>query len=212
MLPDGGYPYCTLTFDKSGNIYGTTLNGGNAGNGVVFQLSPPKSGTLWSETVLHSFDTSTDGSEPRTGVTLDTAGNLFGTTEVGGSAGYGAVFEVSPPAKKGGAWTESVVHSFTFSPDGGTPGASNIVIDGKGNLYGTTQSGGTPKMGVVFELSPPAQNGGKWDETILHAFRGAPDGSQPEAGLLQTSAKTLVGTTLFGGTGNNYGLVFSIAP
>ena len=90
---DGGYPYCTPVFDSAGNLYGTTLNGGNSGNGVVFELTPPVSGDSWSETVLHSFDSADDGVEPRMGVILDKAGNLYGPTESGGTIGYGAIFE-----------------------------------------------------------------------------------------------------------------------
>ena len=207
---DGGYPYSTLAFDAAGNMYGTTLNGGNTGNGVVFELSPNGSG--WTETTLHSFDSATDGVEPRTGVILDAAGNLFGTTEVGGTAGYGAVFEVSPPAKAGKPWTEAVIHSFTFSPDGGSPGYSSLVLDQSGNLYGTTQSGGKLKNGVVFKLAPPAQPNGTWTASVVHDFRGAPDGSQPESGLLTLSDGLLIGTTLFGGNVNNSGTIYQVKP
>ncbi len=207
---DGGYPFSTLVFDGAGNIYGTALNGGNAGNGVVFELSP--NGTGWTETTLHSFDSATDGVEPRTGVILDAAGNLYGTTESGGSIGYGAVFEVSPPAKSGQPWTEAVLHNFGFSPDGGSPGYSTLVLDKSGNLYGTTQTGGTLKNGVVFKIAPPAQPGGAWTLTVPHVFRGAPDGSQPESGLLPISDGSLIGTTLFGGNVNNDGTIFQIKP
>ena len=207
---DGGYPYATLAFDAAGNLYGTTLNGGNTGNGVVFELSP--SGGSWTETVLHSFDGANDGMQPGTGVILDMAGNLYGTTQVGGTAGYGTVFEVSPPAQKGKAWTESVLHDFAFSPDGGTPGYSNLVFDQHGNLWGTTASGGKLKNGVVFKLAAPAQKGGAWVATAQHDFRGAPDGAQPQSGLLLGPNKTLFGTTLFGGTVNNSGTVFEVSP
>jgi uncharacterized repeat protein (TIGR03803 family) len=207
---DGGYPFSTLIFDGAGNIYGTALNGGNTGNGVVFELSP--GGSSYTETTLHSFDSATDGVEPRTGVILDAAGNLYGTTESGGSIGYGAVFEVSPPAKAGRPWTEAVLHNFGFSPDGGSPGYSTLVLDKSGSLYGTTQTGGTMKNGVVFKIAPPAQPKGTWTETAIHTFRGAPDGSQPESGLLPLADGSLIGTTLFGGTVNNDGLIFAVAP
>ncbi|HEY3637279.1 MAG TPA: choice-of-anchor tandem repeat GloVer-containing protein [Rhizomicrobium sp.] len=207
---DGGYPYCTPIFDGAGNLYGTALNGGNTGNGVVFELAPPApGGKKWAETVLHSFDDSTDGVEPRMGVIMDGSGNLYGTTESGGSIGYGAVFEVSPPAQGGSSWTENVIYSFDFSPNGGSPAYSNLVMDGTGNLYGTTQTGGTAKNGVVFELSP--QSGDSWTETVVHTFQEAPDGAQPEAGLLLGSDGTLYGTTFFGGDSDDSGTVFSIA-
>ncbi len=206
---DGGYPFCTLIFDISGNIYGTTLNGGNTGNGVVFELSPPGTGPDWTLSVLHSFDSQTDGMEPRTGVTMDAAGNLYGTTESGGTVGYGAAFEVSPPAQKGGAWTETLLHSFAFSPDGGTPGYSNLVFDKHGNLYGTTETGGTLKNGVLFKLS---QGDGTWTEKVLHTFSGSPDGSEPESGLLPLADGSFIGTTLEGGTVNNYGTIYQVKP
>jgi uncharacterized repeat protein (TIGR03803 family) len=206
---DGGYPFSTLIFDTSGNIYGTTLNGGNTGNGVVFELAPADNGATWTESVLHSFDSQTDGMEPRTGVTMDAKGNLYGTTEIGGTAGYGAVFQVSPPAQEGGAWTETVLHSFGFSPDGGTPGYSNLVFDTHGNLYGTTETGGTLKNGVVFKLS---RSKGVWTEKVLHTFSGAPDGSEPESGLLPLADGSFIGTTLEGGTVNNYGTIYQVKP
>jgi uncharacterized repeat protein (TIGR03803 family) len=209
---NGGYPYCTLTFDPAGNIYGVTANGGNAGNGVVFELSPPTNGGFWTETTLHSFDAETDGLYPRAGVIRDSSGNLYGTTEAGGSIGYGTVFEVSPPAKGGTTWTETILHNFGFSPDGGTPGYSTLLMDSLQNLYGTTQTGGTAKNGVVFKISPPAKKNGDWTETVLHTFTGSPDGSQPESGLLMQADGSMIGTTLFGGTGNNYGLIFKITP
>lgn len=210
---DGGYPYCTPIFDAAGNIYGTTLNGGNAGNGVVFELSPPVAGKkIWTETVLHSFDDASDGVEPRMGVIMDASGNLYGTTESGGSIGYGAVFEVSPPANGARAWTENVIYNFGFSPDGGSPAYSGLVFDPAGNLYGTTQTGGTAHNGVVFELSPPPSGSTSWTESVLHTFQEAPDGAQPESGLLLAADGTLYGTTLFGGDADDSGTVFSISP
>ena len=204
---DGGYPYCTPIFDGNGNLYGTTLNGGNAGNGVVFELAPPASGHSWTETVLHSFDSADDGVEPRMGVIMDAAGNLYGTTESGGNIGYGAVFEMNPPAQGQQTWTESVIYNFDFSPNGGSPGYSGLVMDASGNLFGTTQTGGTGENGVVFELSPQQ---GSWTENVLHTFEGSPDGSQPESGLLQGADGTLYGTTFEGGDVDNSGTVFRI--
>jgi uncharacterized repeat protein (TIGR03803 family) len=210
----GGYPYSTPAFDAAGNLYGTTLNGGNAGNGVVFELSPPARGgsAQWTETVLHSFDDANDGVEPRIGVIMDSAGNLYGTTESGGSIGYGAVFEVSPPAGGGQAWTESVIYNFAFSPDGGTPGYSGLVMDKRGNLFGTTQTGGTLHNGVVFKLAPPAQGGGAWTESVLHTFADSPDGAQPEAGLTFGAGGSLYGTTFMGGATSESGTVFKVRP
>ncbi len=211
----GGYPYSRLIFDAAGNIYGTTLNGGNAGNGVVFELSPPTNGgsAQWTETVLHSFDDANDGVEPRMGVIMDSAGNLYGTTESGGNIGYGTIFEVSPPA--GGrrqTWTETVIYNFGFSPDGGSPGLSGLVMDGSGNLFGTSEVGGTLHHGVVFKLAPPAQGSDAWTESVLHTFADSPDGAQPEAGLTFGVDGVLYGTTFYGGTSSESGTVFKITP
>jgi uncharacterized repeat protein (TIGR03803 family) len=209
----GGYPYSRPIFDAAGNLYGTTLNGGNTGNGVVFELSPPGSGgKQWTETVLHSFDATNDGVEPRMGVIMDSAGNLYGTTESGGSVGYGAIFEVSPPTGQGQGWTESVIYNFGFSPDGGSPGLSGLVMDESGDLFGTTETGGTLHHGVVFELAPPGQQGGSWTESVLHTFADAPDGAQPEAGLTFGTGGLLYGTTFYGGTTNESGTVFQVKP
>jgi len=205
---DGGYPYSTLALDGAGNLYGTTLNGGNAGNGVVFRLGPPSSGSVWTEQVLHSFDASTDGNFPRTGVILDASGNLYGTTENGGTFGWGTVFEVSPPAAGSSNWTEAVLHNFDFGTDGGGPGLSTLVQDSTGNLYGTTEVGGTPKGGIAFELSPPNGGGTDWTETILNSF---PSGTMPESGFIFTADGKLTGTTFFGGA-NNQGSVYQLTP
>jgi uncharacterized repeat protein (TIGR03803 family) len=210
----GGYPYSRPIFDAAGNLYGTTLNGGNTGNGVVFELSPParRGGAQWTETVLHSFDDANDGVEPRMGVIMDSAGNLYGTTESGGNIGYGAVFEVSPPAGGGQTWTETVLYNFGFSPDGGSPGLSGLVMDESGNLFGTTETGGTLHHGVVFKLAPPGQGGGSWTESVLHTFADSPDGAQPEAGLAFGAGGLLYGTTFYGGTTSESGTVFKVTP
>jgi uncharacterized repeat protein (TIGR03803 family) len=209
----GGYPYSRPIFDAAGNLYATTLNGGNTGNGVVFELSPPAGGVgPWTETVLHSFDGATDGVEPRMGVIMDSAGNLYGTTESGGSVGYGAVFEVSPPAGGSQTWTETVLYNFGFSPDGGSPGLSGLVMDTSGNLFGTTETGGTLHHGVVFKLAPPGQGGGSWTESVLHTFADSPDGAQPEAGLTFGTGGLLYGTTFYGGTASESGTVFQVTP
>ena len=167
--PDGAGPAAGLTFDAAGNLYGTTIYGGPAGCngetgemcGVVFKLAPNPDGT-WTESVLHSFFTAgDDGAGPYAGLTLDEAGNLYGTTVQGGSAactdGCGVVFKLVPSAD--GTWTESVLHRFTGGADGAGPWAG-LVFDAAGNLYGTTIQGGsaacTNGCGVVFKLAPTA--------------------------------------------------------
>jgi uncharacterized repeat protein (TIGR03803 family) len=213
---DGGSPYATVTFDSAGNLYGTAQQGGTAATpgGVVFELSPPASpGGSWTQQTLYSFGNVGDGSGPYTGVLFDALGNLYGTTYNGGASGLGTVYELSPPAIAGGAWTETLVHSFGGAPDGSYPGLSNLVWDSSGNLYGSTLSGGTGGTfsgGAVFELSPPATPGGAWTDTTLNIFTGT-NGYKPEGGVILTSSGGLFGTTYDGGSADQ-GTVYQITP
>ncbi|MGO9087734.1 MAG: choice-of-anchor tandem repeat GloVer-containing protein [Terriglobales bacterium] len=241
---DGSNPAGALIQDAAGNLYGTTESGGanttshgGQGGGAVFKLAPPaQPGGTWTETVLYSFcseSSCTDGQFPRSGLTQDSAGNLYGTTQQGGAytsgdGGFGAgtVFEISPPAQQGGAWTETVLHSFCSAgnypscSDGYLP-IAGLMQDAAGNLYGTTYWGGTG-WGIVFEVSPPAQQGGAWTETVLHTFcsveLNCTDGQEPQAGLVQDAAGNLYGTTTDGGANTSAkqpyggGTVFKLAP
>jgi len=167
-----------------------------------------------NEAVLWSFD-GVDGSAPFDTVSIDTAGNLYGTTIQGGTFGLGAVFELSPPTIGGGAWTESVLWNFGSGSDGASPFAT-VTVDQSGNLYGTTCAGGTylgPNggLGTVFKLSPPATADGSWTESILWNFGNGNDGSCPESQLLLGANGVLYGTTYFGGK-LALGTVFRLAP
>lgn len=217
---DGSSPQGGLAFDKSGNIYGTTFSDGQYGVGVVYEVSPPTHrGGQWTETVLHSFGSGNDGFYSLAGLVIDSAGNLYGTTEYGGIAtfycgsGCGIVFEVSPPARQGGAWTYSVVHQFNGG-DGATP-ADPLILDNAGNLYGTTMEGqgGDPSPeGTVFELSPPAMQGQSWQETVLYSFpQFLYDAGYSYAGVLFDSAGNLYGTSQNGGRAYR-GTAFKIQP
>jgi uncharacterized repeat protein (TIGR03803 family) len=238
---DGAYPMSNLIFDKAGNLYGTTQFGGSAtalvcvsdgGCGTVFQLSPNRDGT-WTETILHSFCTNfqnnecLDGSFPTSGLTLDAAGNLYGTTSLGGtcgtSSGCGTAFEIFPPQAPGGSWTEAVLYSFCSDEvngtclDGSQP-TSNLTFDASGNLYGTTTTGGNGAWlgGTVFKLSP---NSGGWTETVLYNFcangtyKHCSDGTSPQAGVTFDNAGNLYGTTQYGGTlrGGGLGTVYKLS-
>jgi uncharacterized repeat protein (TIGR03803 family) len=266
---DGYYPFGSVVFDASGNLYGTTLVGGEQGLGIVYQLKPNRRGG-WTETILHSFVADgVDGIEPYSGLTIDSAGNLYGTTVAGGSVGAGTVFDVSPDGQGGwtervvyafgsqnndgyspigddlifdsahnlygttqyggvygggtvfqltpqqnGGWTEQVLYSFcaqTNCTDGAYP-VSTLVFDAQGNLYGTTTSGGSYSSGAMFKLMP--SGGGNWVETVLHNFNAnGGDGSYPEGGLVFDSSGThLFGTTYYGGSRYNAGVVFEITP
>ncbi len=149
---DGALPPAGLIADAAGNLFGTTSGGGLGNDGVVFELSPPTAGeTAWSESVLLYFE-GTNGAQPRAGLIMDGAGDLYGTTQAGGANGYGEVFELKPPAAGKAAWTEKVLHSFNGAK-GANPYAG-LIADGAGNLYGTTESGGALEGGLVFKITP----------------------------------------------------------
>ena len=189
--PDGELPYAGLVQDANGNLYGTTIQGGASGNGTVFKLD-----TSGNETVLHSF-TGADGAEPIAPLIIDSSGNLYGTTAGGGANNSGTVFKVDA----GGQYT--VLHSFnSLNSDGFNP-YSPLVLDANGNLYGTTNQGGTSDGGTVFKLDPSG------NETILHRFTGVDDGVNPYSGLVRDSAGNLYGTAREGG-GNIFGAVYKL--
>ena len=175
--------------------------------GALIVAAPSGALAAPTETVLYAFKGGSDGANPEAGLIADSNGNLYGTTAEGGASNVGTVFELMPPAVAGGAWTETVLHTFTGGSDGGNPKGS-LIADSKGNLYGTT-SGGTSNGGTVFELTPPAIAGGAWTETVLHAFTGGSDGGYPEAGLIADSKGNLYGTTAEGGA-SNAGAVFEL--
>jgi len=197
-LPQGAYPQANLIADDAGNLYGTTRGGGKFGYGTVFELALGKNGK-WDENVLYSFRGSpNDGAFPFGGLTIDDAGNLYGSTTGGTNFhacdyGCGTIFKLSPSSS---GWTETILYAFSGAPDGSVPNGT-LVFDSAGNLYGTTEFGGDSFSGIVFELSPSA--GGVWTEKVLYDFTGNDDGAYPYAGLLFDSTGNLYGTTLYGG-------------
>jgi len=150
--PDGYSPDSHLTFDAAGNLYGMTWDGGDHGGytGTVFRLSPNGDGS-WKETVIHSFGGYGDGVEAHGGVTFDSAGNLYGTTKLGGAYGWGAAFQLTPNGD--GTWTENVICSFQGNGDA-VYSVAGLIFDQAGNLYGASSEGGVYNGGTVFELSP----------------------------------------------------------
>ncbi len=197
---DGAAPNGGVIEDAAGALFGTTTAGGAAGQGTVYRLKGKK------ETVLYSFAGVADGADPQAGLTMNSAGNLYGTTYGGGSAGNGTVFELVAPAKKNGAWTETVLYSFGSGPDGAAP-VGGVTFDAAGNLYGATSAGGAGGYGAIFELSP----GSIWTETILHSFQNGDDGATPYAGLISDAAGNLYGAATDGGA-NGGGTVFELSP
>jgi len=184
--------------------YGTTMNGGPNGGGIVYELAPSNEG--YTEKIIYSFPGySGDGSLP-VGLTRDAEGNLYGVT-LGGGAGGGVVFKLTPPASGSGSWTESVL----FSPDNATYGnelADAPVLDKAGALWGTTQYGGPGNAGTLFRLSPPSVSGGQWQPTLIHAFDLNTEGLQNGALLYERSANTVYGMTP--GLNVNCGSIFQV--
>jgi uncharacterized repeat protein (TIGR03803 family) len=188
--PDGEYPQNGLVFDNKGNLFGTTPLGGSNNFGTVFELTYVM-GVGWTEQVIYNFQNASDGQLPQGGLVFDSAGNLYGATPIGGSGGAGTVFELSP---SGNTWTFKLLYSFSGNGDG--PFAT-LTMDGAGNLYGTTFSGGLYSNGSVFKLSN-TENG--WVYTSLHDFTGGADGGpQAYGGVTIGSDGTLYGTIAQGG-------------
>jgi uncharacterized repeat protein (TIGR03803 family) len=190
---DGTVPKCSLIFDASGNLWGTTSAGGASSAGTVFRLSPGASG--WTETFLYSFVGGTDGSAPDAGVILDASGNVYGTTYSGGGYGGGTAFELI--ASQG--WRKKILHSFGGFMDGGNP-YGGLLMDGSGNLYGTTVNGGGVAndehlgAGAAYELSPG--EGPAWNETLIYEFCNHPvcTDINPYSALIMDSSGNLYGT------------------
>jgi uncharacterized repeat protein (TIGR03803 family) len=205
---DGTAGDANLVIDAAGNLYGTAGAGGAFNQGVVFELTPSAQG--WTETVLYTFTGGTDGGDPAGGVIFDSAGNLYGTTQLGGlsscegGSGCGTVFELTPA---NGNWTFNVLHTFGGA-DGTSPYAS-MIFDAAGNLYGTTQNG-IGNYGVVFKLS---LSGNGWTEIVLHAFERK-DGMYPYGGVILDQQGIVYGAAAYGGVGPNigYGVLFRIVP
>jgi len=195
-----GPGYGDLAFDAAGNIYGTTIVGGANGAGTVYKVTHSNGG--WTESVLYSFSTSDlGGYYPYGGVTLDSAGNVYGTAEVGGIYGGGTLFKLT---QAGSSWTETVL--YTFGLDGYNP-LARPIMDGQENLYGTTSMGpGGQGGGVVYELQP---SGGTWTYSVLAALPALPHTVGPLAALTMDAAGNLYGTTQQGGS-NGYGSVFKL--
>ncbi|MGA9643368.1 MAG: choice-of-anchor tandem repeat GloVer-containing protein, partial [Terriglobales bacterium] len=175
--------------------------------GTVFEMQKIKG--KWTETPIYFFQglpfgKSSDGTNPSSSVVFDQAGNLYGTTDYGGAAGVGAVYELSPNGQ--GGWTESVLYEFTDGADGGHPGP--LIVDEAGNLYGATSGHNT--FGSVYELSPPT-GGGAWTFTVLYDFTGGADGGGGGGALLRDSSGNLYGTTTYGGA-HNLGVVYEVTP
>jgi len=197
----GLFPYGGVVFDASGNLYGTTFQGGvladcdGHGCGVVYELSHTNGN--WVQTILYTF-TGSNGAAPEAGLAFDASGNLYGTTAQGGGYDQGTVFRLS---FSGSGWIGGPIYDFTGGGDGGGPSGS-VIFDPAGNLYGVTAGGGAYYGGTAFELTP---SNGAWTETVLESFYG--DGDGPTGPLVRGSDASLYGTT---GGASGLGSVFKL--
>jgi uncharacterized repeat protein (TIGR03803 family) len=197
---DGASPQAGLVIDQAGNLYGTTFAGGiqncaGKGCGTVFKVSP-----AGQETVLYSFTGGDDGGLPIGGLVMDKTGNLYGTTEDSAPLTFGTVFKLTPSG------TETVLHTFTGGSDGVSPSYGNLLMDTRGNLYGTTQAGGSSQGGTVFRVTPSGT------ETVLYAFKGGADGKLPFGSLAMDKQGRIYGTTSLGGMPCGCGTVYRLTP
>jgi hypothetical protein len=217
---DGGVPFGGVILDSAGNLYGATYAGGDTtshncvgnsglppGCGVVFKLTRDGNG-VWEETVLYTFTGDRDGARPNIRLILDSSGNVYGTTTLGGGTycfgqlGCGVVFKLKSAAKA--PWKESVLYAFKGTSDGLLP-LAGLTLDSRGNLYGDTYYGGdqsvtcqgTVGCGVVFKLTPTRK--GQWTQTVLYAFTGGADGATPLFYVTLDSRGNVYGSTIYGG-------------
>jgi uncharacterized repeat protein (TIGR03803 family) len=200
---EGAYPDSELVRDSAGNLYGTTVLGGDFGSGTVFQVAPDGTHSL-----LYSFTSGADGAEPYKGVALDAEGNLYGTTVAGGGGscegGCGVTYKLT---NNGGTWTQTVLHTFTGGTDGSGPGSA-LTVDRRGNVYGMTPIGGAFGVGTIYQLHPKQQGGYLF--RVIHQFTGGVDGLGGSPGRMIVDRQgNLYGASTVGGAFGN-GVVFQL--
>jgi hypothetical protein len=200
---DGQYPTADVTLDSAGNIYGATPSGGASGYGTVFELTPSEGG--WVEITLHTFAGGPDGADPSGPVTVDTNGDVYGTTLYGGgtpqcdnvTSGCGTVFRLHAADN----WNENLLHRFQAKNDGEQP-IGGIVLDEHRNIFGTAQ-GGKDGYGTVFILTHTFLGWTFYPEPLTNN-----EGQAPFAGVTLGSRGILYGTTASGL--DNNGAVFQL--
>lgn len=172
---------------------------------VCVLMLAPGAGAQGHYKTLYRFTGGVNGSQPYAGLTFDAAGNLYGTTYLGGAYNKGTVFMLTSTPD---GWKQRVLYSFTGGTDGANPWAG-VISDAAGGLYGTTSSGGVLNVGTVFKLTPELD--GTWTQGVLYSFTGSPDGANPVAALTFDGTGNLYGTTEYGG-GVNEGTAFELTP
>jgi uncharacterized repeat protein (TIGR03803 family) len=243
---DGCFPYGPVIMDNKGGLYGTLSFCGPTESGAVFKLT--RTGETWKETILYNFTGGADGAGPTSGLIMDKAGNLYGTTTYGGTTNGGTVFELSLSAGKwkeqtlynfdgsnagvvmdsagnifgvgattvfeltpkgNGVWNPTVLATFPPSRDGRDDLEGTPILDNSGNLYFTRSLGGTHTAGAIFELIPGKN--ATWTRKTLYSLEGGDDGENLQAGLMLDSAGNIYGTTVSGGL-YGWGTVFELVP
>jgi uncharacterized repeat protein (TIGR03803 family) len=198
---DGFGPGGGVAFDASGDVFGTTPDGGAASEGVVYEVS--RSARRWHERVVHTFTGGRDGAVGSLGPLLFDGASFFGVTEEGGAHGVGTAFKLS---RSGRGWKFTAIYAFKGGSDAASP-YGGLLMDGAGNLFGTTYYGGASGLGTVFELTPAR---GAYRERVLYSFKGGSDGSFSTSTLVFGGPGDLYGTTSMGGGSCDCGTIFKL--
>jgi uncharacterized repeat protein (TIGR03803 family) len=195
-----------------GKLYGSLITFGSTTIvSSIFSLTPPRAGRKnWKYETLYTFQGASDGGIPVAGLIEDSKGNLYGTTEYGGSANLGTVFKLSRPATAGGAWSETQLYAFQGGTDGASPMAP-VAFGPDGSLYGTTSGGTINGAGSIFKLTPPASGAAPWVETQIYVCGGLKTGGVPVDGVYVAKNGNLY-TTLSGGGKYTGGAVLKFVP
>jgi uncharacterized repeat protein (TIGR03803 family) len=200
---DGSGPWSNYFIsDTKGNLYAATASGGTYSAGTVFMLSP-----AGKETILYEFkgQANGDGAAPHGRLAFDAKGNIYGSTQSGGTNGTGTVYELTP--KRGGGWTEKVIYTFSASGADGNSPSAGMTIAPDGTMYSTTPNGGAFSGGVIFSLKKTSQG---WKQTVIHSINFPAEGGFPYEGLMRDTAGNLYGVAPAGGANQN-GVVYRLS-
>jgi uncharacterized repeat protein (TIGR03803 family) len=199
---DGSEPWSNYFIsDAKGNLYAATAAGGTYSAGTVFMLSP-----AGKETVLYEFKGSNgDGAYPHGRLAFDADGEIYGTTQGGGTNGTGTVYRLSP--KSGGGWTEKVIYTFSATGADGTAPSAGMTIAADGTMYSTTPDGGAYGAGTVFSLKKTSKG---WKQTVIQNLNGSSNGGFPYEGLMMDAAGNLYGAAQTGGT-SGQGVIYRLS-